>query len=446
MEPGTDEIKRSTLTAVRLRIISLMLLVCVVNVVDRQNVGFAALQMNKDLHFTPEVFGFGVSMFFVSYSILQIPNGLAFQYFGARRVLTVVLILWGVIGSAQALVNNAQSFFVLRFLMGAAEAGVPGGIILLFGNWMPREARARAAATNTFAISLTIVLLSAGSGWLLDHPVGGLSGWRWMYLAEGAPAVLLGVIIFFYLPDSPKEARWLSPVQRAWLTGELEREAASIRMVGSSTFRHVWTDARVWLLCIVWFSILLGFYALQYWLPLAVQQISGEHLTNAEVGLISALPWVGAVLGTWINSRHSDKTQERYWHLGGAMLLAACLLMISLSLRNPWLALLGLTLSACGLGAAHGVFWTVPMSFLTGTAAATGYSLLNLCGNLSGFFGSSVVGIVRERTGSFSPAFYLIAALMIVCATLLVPIRRLTRSRAAKAPPEAAIPSPTFGR
>jgi sugar phosphate permease len=432
MDGGMEEMKHKTLLSIRCRIVSFMLLVCIFNGIDRQNVAFAALQMNQELHFTPEVFGFGVSMFFIGYSALQIPNGIAFKHFGVRRVLAVILILWGIIGSSMAWTDSAATFAILRFIMGCAEAGVPGGIIFLFGNWMPRAARAQAAATNTFAISITTILLAAVSGWLLDHPFGGLSGWRWMYLVEGAPAALLGIVTFFYLPDSPAEARWLTPDQRQWLTDELTREAAAIRVEGSSTFRDAWTDRRVWLLCLVWFAVLLGFYALQFWLPLAVQQISGTHLTSFEIGLVTALPWIGALAGTWVNTRHSDKTQERYWHVGGAMLITALSLVATLSIHNPWIALICLTAAAFGLGAAHGVFWTIPMSFLTGTAAAAGYAILNLCGNLSGFLGANFVGIVRQRTGDFGLAFYVIASIIVLCATLLVPVHRFTSMRSAR--------------
>jgi sugar phosphate permease len=434
-----EELRRGTISLIKRRIVLFVLLICFFQTADRQNVAYAALQMNKDLHMTPQEFGFGVSMFFIGYTVMQIPNGLAFKVFGPRKVLTVILLLWGVVASAMALSNNGTTFAWLRAVMGAVEAGVPGGIIYLFGNWMSREARSRAAATNTFAIMGTALVLGAVSGWLIDHPPAGIAGWRWMFLVEGAPAAILGVVTWFYLPDGPKDAKFLSPEQKGWLIAELEAEATVIRQKSSSTFSQLFSDACIWLLCAVWFTLLLGVTALQLWMPLAIKQFSGDQLSATVITLIAAIPWIGALAGAWWNTYHSDKTQERYWHVGLAMTLTTSGLLAAMATSNPIVAMSGLTLAATGLGASHGVFFTLPMSLVTGTAAAGGYALINLVGNLSGFLASFFVGWVRQTTGHFEPAFICIALGSFFGALLLFAVRSLANKRMAAAAPMARL-------
>jgi MFS transporter, ACS family, tartrate transporter len=424
-----DDIKRSTIRLVRRRILWFMLIACIFNAIDRSNVGYAALQMNGELHFSPAIFGFGVSMFFVGYSIFQIPNSLAFERYGVRQFLAVMLIVWGIVGAGMALIHDPLSFYVMRFLIGCAEAGFPGAVIYLFGCWMPHESRARATSVNTLAITLTAIFSGPISGWLIEHHIGGISGWQWMFIVEGAPAALIGIFIWFYLPNNPNEASFLSQEQRSWLNDELARDQMRIKRHGASTFRDAVTNLRVWLLVGVWFAVLLGFYAISYWLPLAIKQVAGPGLSNVEVGALSSLPWIGALIGVFANTWHSDRTQERFWHLGGAMLLTAFGLAFAFSVSNPWLSLVGLAVTGVGLGGAHGVFWTVPMNFLTGAAAAGGYALLNLFGNFAGFFGSNLVGIIRQETGSFTMALYAISLVTVLGAALLIPVHRISAAK-----------------
>jgi ACS family tartrate transporter-like MFS transporter len=424
-----DEIRRSTIRLVRRRILWFMLIACIFNAIDRSNVGYAALQMNGELHFSPAVFGFGVSMFFVGYSIFQIPNSMVFERWGVRQLLAVMLVIWGIVGAGMAFIHDPLSFYVMRFLIGCAEAGFPGAVIYLFGCWMPHEARARATSVNTLAITLTAIFSGPISGWLIEHHIGGISGWQWMFIIEGAPAALIGVIIWFYLPNNPNEASFLSTEQRDWLNAELARDEKRIRRHGGSTFRDAATSLRVWLLVGVWFAILLGFYGISYWLPLAIKQVAGPGLSNVEIGALSSLPWIGAMIGVFGNTWHSDKTQERFWHLGGAMLLTAAGLAFAFSVSNPWLSLVGLVFTGIGLGGAHGVFWTVPMTFLTGAAAAGGYALLNLFGNFAGFFGANLIGLIREETGSFTMALYTISFVTVLGAALLIPVYRINAAK-----------------
>jgi sugar phosphate permease len=427
-----DDLRRSTIRLVRRRILWFMLIPCIFNSIDRTNVGYAALQMNDQLGFSPVIFGFGVSMFFVGYSIFQIPNSLAFERFGVRQFLAVTLVIWGVVGAGMALIHDPMSFYVMRFLIGCAEAGFAGAVIYLFGSWMPHESRARATAVNTLAISLTAIFSGPISGWLIEHPVGGLAGWQWMFLIEGAPAALIGIVIWFYLPNNPDEATFLSPEQRSWLNAELANDQAQIKRHGASTFRAAMTNLRVWLLVGVWFAVLLGFYAITYWLPLAIKQVGSAGLSDVEIGALSSLPWIGAMIGLFANTWHSDRTRERFWHLGGAMMLVAFGLFFAFSVSNPWLSLLGLVFTGVGLGGAHGVFWTVPMTFLTGAAAAGGYALLNLFGNFSGFFGSSIIGVIRQETGSFTMALYAVALVTVLGAALLIPIYFISAAKGRK--------------
>jgi ACS family tartrate transporter-like MFS transporter len=425
-----EDVRRSTIRQVRWRILWFMLIPCIFNSIDRTNVGYAALQMNGELNFSPAIFGFGVSMFFVGYSIFQIPNSLAFERYGVRQFLAVTLVIWGVVGAGMALIHDPMSFYIMRFLIGCAEAGFAGAVIYLFGCWMPQEARARATAVNTLAISLTAMLSGPISGWLIEHHIGGISGWQWMFIVEGAPAALIGIIIWFYLPNNPDEASFLSPQQRAWLNAELASDQAGVARRGALTFRDALTNLRVWLLVGVWFAVLLGFYAITYWLPLAIKQVAGVGISDVEIGALSSLPWVSAMIGGLVNTWHSDRTQERYWHLGGAMLLTAFGLAFAFSVTDPRLSLLGLVITGFGLGSAHGVFWTVPMTFLTGAAAAGGYAVLNLFGNFSGFFGSNLVGIIRQQTGSYTMALYAISLVMVLGAALLILVHRISAAKA----------------
>jgi ACS family tartrate transporter-like MFS transporter len=421
------DIGRVTVRRITYRVLWFTYILYIFSSVDRTNVGFAALQMNAALHFTAEQYGFGVSMFFVSFLIFQVPNSLAFKRFGARECLSVMLVLWGIVGVAMALTRDPVSFSVLRFLMGAAEGGFPAGIIYLMSCWFPKEARGSAASKNMLAISTAAIIGAPLSGWLLGQHPFGLAGWQWMYIAEGAPAVLFGVITWFYLANGPAKVNWLTKEQKDWLVKELASEEKKIERTGASRFRDAMADSRVWLLFGVWFAVLLGVAALNFWMPVAIKQI-GHVTSDLQVGLLSMLPWIGAMAGCVINARHSDRTQERSWHIGGAMLLAAAGL-VACAAPSPAIAYGGLIVAGIGIGAAHAVFWTLPMGFLSGAAAAGGFGVINLFGNLSGFIGPNMIGFVRQQTGSYDIAIYIQAAILVLGAALLIPIGRRSAAR-----------------
>ncbi len=414
---------RRALAKAALRLIPFMFLLYIVAFLDRVNVGYAALQMNEDLGFSDAVYGLGAGIFFIGYLLFEVPSNLILERVGARVWIARIMITWGIISSAMFLVQGPVSFYVLRFLLGVAEAGFFPGMILYLTYWFPARERAKMVALFMTAVAIAGVIGGPLSGWLLTFDgVFGLEGWQFLFLAEGIPAILLGFVVLAYLPDRPAQARWLEPEERRWLEETLERENEIKRTHGQHTLRQAVTNGRVWLLSLVYFGIVTSLYGISFWLPTIIEEFSG--LEESLVGLLSAIPYLAAAVGMVVFAWHSDRTGERRWHLAVPAALAA----LGMALTGPAggsavLQMAVLTLAALGIYSCLGTFWTLPAAFLSGTAAAAGIALINSVGNLGGFVGPYVVGYIRDLAGANYGAMLFLAAMVLLSGLLVLLVR-----------------------
>jgi ACS family tartrate transporter-like MFS transporter len=407
------------------RIVPYIFLCYIVNYLDRFNVSFAALQMSSDLGFSEMVYGLGASMFFVGYVFFEIPSNLIMQKVGARVWIARIMISWGVVSTCMMLVKSAAGFYSLRFLLGVAEAGFFPGMILYLTYWIPATERARAFALFLTSTSLAGVIGGPVSGALFRmEGMYGLKGWQWLFLMEGIPAVLLGCITLLYLVDRPDQARWLSPADRDWLSRVMDKENENKRLSHGWTLRQALTHPKVWQLCLLYFSIIISFYGVAFWLPQVVKSFSG--LDNTTVATLSSLPYVAASIAMVLVANHSDRTGERRWHVAmpafsGALGLGSAVFF--LQHQSPWLAFISICVAASGIWSTLGPFWSLPTAFLSGTAAAGGVALINSVGNVGGFVGPYVVGYVRETTQSFTNGMLVLAATLLVAGFLALRVR-----------------------
>ena len=390
------------------RLIPFLCLAYTVNFLDRVNVGFAALHMNADLGLSPSVFGFGAGIFFLGYIAFEIPSNLALQRFGARIWIARIMISWGLIACAMALVQGETGFYIMRFLLGIAEAGFFPGIILYLTFWFPAAERARIIALFMASVPLATVFGGPLSGALLEmHGDWGLKGWQWLFIVEGLPAVLLGIAALFVLDNTPQHAKWLTDDERRALTTTLAAEAETTKVVGYADLRASLTRPRVLALGVLYFLMVVGLYGIGFWMP---QVIEGFGLEPLQVGFLTAIPYLFAAIAMVIWGRHSDRTRERRWHIALPLLLAACAFAWS-AYSGPLIpTMVALTLATLGFYAAFGPFWSLPTALLTGTGAAAGIALVNSMGNAGGFAGPYIVGVLKEATGSFSAALLFLAA------------------------------------
>ena len=410
--------ERSVTKKVTRRLIPYLFLCYVVNYLDRFNVSFAALDMKADLHLSDAVYGLGAGMFFLGYVTFEIPSNLILQKLGARWWMARIMVTWGVLSCCMMFVKTATAFYALRFLLGVAEAGFFPGIILYLTNWITARERAR-----VFALFLTSTALAGVFGGPLSaalltlRGIGGLTGWQWLFLVEGIPAVVLGVTTYLYLPNYPSEARWLSDGEQKWLSDTLRAERAAKEQAHRLTLWQALTHGRVWRLCVLYFSIIISFYGIAFWLPQIVQSFSG--LSNVTVSLISALPYLCASIGMVIVARNSDRTGEHRRHVAYAAFAGAVGLLVgSMAQGYPVAAFLVLCLSATGIWSTLGPFWSLPTEFLSGTAAAGGIALINSIGNVGGFVGPTVVGFLKERTQRFESGLLFLSVTLVVAGVL----------------------------
>ncbi|HEY1264952.1 MAG TPA: MFS transporter, partial [Terriglobales bacterium] len=388
---------------------------------DRINVGFAALQMQEKLHLNDTVYGLGAGMFFAGYFVFQVPSNLILQKAGARRWISVIMVSWGVISSLMVLVSSPRSFYVLRFLLGVTEAGFFPGVILYLRNWFPAMARARTVARFMTAAPLAGVVGGPISGALLGLHGRGLAGWQWLFLMEGLPAILLGLMVSFILPDRPEEAAWLGQAERTWLTENLAAEHRSHPAAHQQDALLAFADWRVWVLSLVYFGLAMCSYGISLWLPNLIRSLSG--VSNLVIGLLSTIPYIAAAITMVLVGLHSDKTGERRWHTtlpavtGG---IAALVAAYSTSLVP---AITAISVAVLGVYAMMGPFWAMPTSLLNKKTAAAGIALINSIGNLGGFFGPYLIGRVRTSTGAFRGGLLIVAFMLAVTGSLALLIR-----------------------
>lgn len=412
-----SEIETSTIRAISARLIPFLVLAYFFSYLDRVNLSFAALTMNADLKFSPLVFAWGAGIFFIGYFIFEVPSNLALERFGASRWIARIMVTWGVISALMATVSGEWSFYVLRFLLGVAEAGFFPGIILYLTYWYPAEYRARFLAAFAIAVPVSTVVGAPISGLLLGlDGVMGLRGWQWLFIIEGIPSVLLGIVSWFYLTDKPEKANWLSAEQKAWLAARLQAEVAAKQAVRHFTLGEALSSPKVITLSLIYFGFVGALYGMQFWLP---QIVKAFGLTNAQTGFVTAIPYLFGTIAMVLWARHSDASRERVAHVGGPLLLTALALGVSSYITDPTITMVVLTIAAIGIFCTFAVFWTLPTAWLSGTAAAGGIALINSIGNLAGFGGPYLIGWVKDATGNTSTGL-LVLSLLPLAAGLLV--------------------------
>ena len=401
--PAADPLQAVVFRKVALRLIPFLFLLYVVNILDRVNIGFARLSMLSDLGLSEGAFGLGAGIFYVGYMLFEVPSNLILHRVGARRWIGRIMVTWGVISIGMMFVRGAWSFYLLRVLLGVAEAGFFPGIILYIGYWFPARERARAVALFMMGSPLSGVIGGPVSGALLQYMngVGGLAGWQWLFLIEGIPAVILGVVTWFYLTDRPEQARWLSPEERDWLCARMDREELRReKLHGLSRFRAL-LNPRVCLLILIYFTIAMGTNASGFFFP---RIVAGQFpaATKWDVGLLTMVPYGAAVVAMFLVGAHSDRSDERRWHVALPAFLAAAGWGLSVYFRSPWPALLALALAHAGMMSMMGPFWSLATSFLSGAGAAGGIALINTVANLGGVLSPVVISQLKERTGTFT--------------------------------------------
>jgi len=408
-------LEQSTLRAVAWRIVPFVCLLYVLNILDRANVGFARLAMQDDLGLSKAAFDLGYGMFYIGYILFEVPSNLLMKRIGARIWIARIMITWGLVSAATMFAHDVLTFYALRILLGIAEAGFFPGIIYYLSNWFPDRERAKMTAFFMLAIGVSNVLGNPVSGWIMDHFNGmsGLHGWQWLFLLEGLPTAVVGVAVLFYLKDSPRDAHWLADDQREWL---IQRMAEEDRIRQEQHGPDKWQamlQSRVWLLIAIYFTVAVGSNAGGAYFPTLVKE-QYQQTTNFQIGLLTALPHLCAILAMSLVGISSDRTGERRWHLAGSALAAAIGWSLVAWGPTPLVAMIGLCIAQAGMMSMLPVFWTLPSAFLSGTAAAGGIALINSVANIGGFFGATILG----QLGLWSMASILLVGAILTVATI----------------------------
>jgi ACS family tartrate transporter-like MFS transporter len=401
---------------------------------DRVNIGFAALTMNKDIGLSSTAFGLGASIFFLGYFIFEVPSNLILEKTGARIWIARIIITWGILSIGHAFIWNDTSFYTLRFIFGVAEAGFFPGIILYLTYWFPSEVRARIIGMFMVAVPISSLIGAPLSSWILSvvgDGFGGLKGWQWMFIVEGLPTFLTGFIVLAYLTDSPKDATWLNPDERNWLVQRLAAELANKEAIHHFTLKEALTHPRVLALALVYFGIVIGLYSLGLWLPQIVKNFGASIM---ETGFLTAIPGLLGAIAMIFWTRHSDATGERKWHMVIPSVLGGIALAASASVASPIASYVFLTIAGGCIYAALPCFWPLPTAMLSGAAAAGGIALINALGNLGGFVGPFFVGWMKDFTGTFAGGLYGLAGFMILSGVIVLLLGHDTRLERAAVP------------
>jgi MFS family permease len=408
---------------IKWRILPFLILCYVVAFIDRSNIGIAKLGFTHDLNFDEGVYGFGAGIFYLGYILLEIPSNLYLSRLGIRKTLMRIMLLWGACCSAMAVMSIASEYYGLRFLLGAAEAGLFPGILLYVTFWIPAARRARITALFMAAIPIAGIVGGPLAGWIM-RAFGqwhGVAGWRWLFLLEGLPAILLGIVAYFYLDDSPAQSRWLSAAEKSLVLADLQREnAAQSGLAGVRTsFGEVLRDVRFYAIASLGLAIMVSTGGVFLWLPTIIQR-AGVH-DVAQVGLLSALPFVAGFIAQFFVARSSDNSLERRWHAAVPAILSAIgWVLLPLVARNPSLSILLLTLATAGSLAAMGPFWTFPTVYLSGASVAGGVALITTIAGFGNFISPILVGQLTHRTGSLAAGQIYFAVLLLVGAALFL--------------------------
>ena len=409
-----DSAETALFKKVAWRLVPFLGIVYFASFLDRVNIGFAALQMNADLGLSPEAYGFGAGIFFLTYAALEVPSNLILERVGARRWIFRILVSWGLLSAATAFVWNETSFYTVRFLLGAAEAGFLPGAIFYISCWFPAAQRGRIIGGFMAAVPFANIFGAPLSGAILGlDGFAGLAGWKWLFLIEGVPAALLGFAVLAFLPDGPSDAKWLSPGEREVIARRLAAEPAP-------DHHAVWpalSDPKVWALTLPYFGMVVTLYGVNFWLP---QIVKSMGFSNFETGLMVALPYIAAAPAMILWGRHSDRKNERTFHFALAALFTASGFALAALVPGNLAVFLGLAVATVGAHAIFGPFWSIPPQFLRGAAAAAGIALINSVGNLGGFAGPYLMGWVKQTTGSYAGAMGMFAAVAVFAALAMI--------------------------
>ena len=413
---SAESFEARTYHKVDVRIVPFLFLCYILAYLDRVNVGFAKLQMLKDLSMSDAAFATGAGIFFIGYFFFEVPSNVLLKKFGARMWIARIMISWGVISACMIFVKGEWSFYGLRFLLGLAEAGFFPGVIFYLTLWYPSRFRSTRTAWFVAAIAVSGVVGNPISGWIMDMLSGAmkLAGWQWLFLSEGIPSILVGLVVIFYLDSSIEEAKWLTREEKALLAQNVEAED---KHKTEHKLRDAFTSGKVWVLCAIYFTLMIGLYGIAFWLPTIVKAFGLKGYLR--VGLITAIPYGVAVIGMILLSNHSDKTGERRLHYVANVVVGAIGLVLSgVYASNPVLAIIFLSLGTLGVIGSMPLFWPLPSAFLAGTAAAAGIGIVNSVGNLGGYVGPNIPIWARHFSSDRSAALYIIAGILMVGALL----------------------------
>jgi MFS transporter, ACS family, tartrate transporter len=409
-------IERRTIAKVSWRLLPLVALAYCISYIDRSNISFAALTMNKDLGFNAYIYGWGAGIFFFGYFLFEIPSNLALEKVGARIWIARIMITWGLISGLTAFVSGATSFLIIRFLLGAAEAGFFPGMILYFTYWFPSGYRGRVISTLFIAQPVANAAASIASGAILEMDgLFGIKGWQWIFIIEAIPAVLLGFVILKVMTDRPARADWLTAEEKNWLQTRIDGENRQVESAGRLTLWRALADPRVLALSAIYLMSVTANYGIVFFMP---QIIKGIGLTNMMTGVMSSVPYIIGTIGLIAWGWSSDRNKERRWHLIVASIVGAFGLAFAAWSGASYWALLGMSAATVGIYGSRAAFWPMPSLFLTGTAAAGAIAMINAVGNLGGYFGPFIVGWIKDSTGKFEAGLYFLAACSLMCAVI----------------------------
>jgi MFS transporter, ACS family, tartrate transporter len=406
-----------TMRRVSWRLLPLVIVIYFIAYIDRSNVGFASTGgMSRELGLSAYIYGWGAGIFFLGYFIFEVPSNLLLERVGARRWIARIMVTWGLVSMAMIFVRGSWSFLTIRFLLGLAEAGFFPGVLLYFTYWFPSRYRARVIAALFLAGPGSNAVSAAVSGAILQLDGAlGLAGWKWLFVLESAPAILLAPVVLLVLADRPATARWLPAEERDWLEHELDAERQAVEHVRRLTLAEALTDKRVLSLSFIYFAIVTATYGITFFLPLIVKAYG---LSNSATGLVTAIPYTVGLIAMVLWARSSDRRHERKWHYIGASAVGAVFLALAAAAAQPIVALTAMSVAAAGIYASKPAFWPLPSQFLSGTAAAGGIALVNAIGNLGGFVGPYAVGWIKDSTNSYSSGLYFLAGCAAVSAVV----------------------------
>jgi len=421
-----EDLESTTMRKVAWRLVPFLCLLYMIAFIDRINIGFASMTMSRDLGLTATMFGWGAGIFFIGYFLFEVPSNLLLHRFGARRWIARVMITWGIISTSFALIHNAGTFYILRFLLGVAEAGFFPGIILYLTFWFPKRYRGLVTAGFMSAIPVSSFIAAPLSGLLLQlDGVAGLKGWQWMFIIEGVPAVIMGLVVIKFLTESPARATWLKPEQRDWLVKEMAAEAGAPEHHSLKEVLGSLVSWQVLRLALVYFGLTTGLYGIELWLP---QLLKGYGLSVLHVGFVAAIPYLVAIctMGFW--ARHSDKKGERFMHVALACGVGSIGLVLAALFNDHHMVVVTfLSIAIAGVMAARPPFWALPPEFLSGRKAAAGIAAINSIGNLGGFVGPFLIGWARDVTGSFTAGLMISAFTLLASALFVISLRGFAR-------------------